>query len=41
MVYLKHQETGTGPRLAKELMKLLGVDSPTAEAREVELPLGE
>ena len=40
-IYLKHEDTGTGPRLANELMKMLGVKPPTAETREGELPLGE
>ena len=41
MIYLKHEEAGTGPRLAKELMKILGVESSTAAAREGELPFGD
>jgi uncharacterized protein YecE (DUF72 family) len=37
-VYLKHEDTGTGPRLGSELMEMLGLRQPSAEAREQELP---
>jgi uncharacterized protein YecE (DUF72 family) len=38
-VYLKHEEAGTGPRLAKELMTMLGLQQRGTESREQELPL--
>ncbi len=39
-VYLKHEEAGTGPRLAKQLMEMLGLKQPSAGAREQDLPMG-
>jgi len=38
-LYLKHEEAGTGPRLAKELMEILGLKQAAIEVREQELPL--
>jgi uncharacterized protein YecE (DUF72 family) len=37
-VYFKHEETGAGPRLAMELMEMLGVKPKSAEIREQDLP---
>ena len=38
-VYFKHEEAGTGPRFAKDLMETLGTSKPTTiEPREQELP---
>ena len=39
-VYLKHERTGTGPRIAKELMVMLGLKQIEGKAPEQELPLG-
>lgn len=39
-VYLKHEEAGTGPRLAVELMSMLGIGHPSSGAREGDLPFG-
>lgn len=40
-IYLKHEDTGTGPRLANELIKMLGVKPPTTETRVGDLPFGD
>ena len=40
-VYFKHEEAGTGPNLASELMKRLGVTLAISDGSEGELPLGD
>lgn len=39
-VYLKHEEAGTGPRLAKQLMTLLGLKPVELPSDQSDLPLG-
>jgi uncharacterized protein YecE (DUF72 family) len=38
-VYLKHEEAGTGPRLAKQLMAMLDLKPPMSPAAQNDLPL--
>lgn len=39
-VYLKHEEAGTGPRLAKQLMAMLGLKQPDLPSDQKDLPFG-